>query len=66
MNLENVRHKILESVEIPMYNSVRNSVWNSVLISVEYSVWNSVLDSVGNSVGGGLQLPIRQERAGNA
>jgi hypothetical protein len=49
-----------------MWNSVADSVWNSVLNSVEISVWgsvyNSVRDPVWNSVYDGLQEPIREER----
>jgi hypothetical protein len=66
MNLENVRYKIAKSVEISVHNSMWNSmgksVWNSVGISAYDSMYISVWHSVWNSVGGGLQLPIREER----
>jgi|LakMenE01Jun11ns_1017448.scaffolds.fasta_scaffold9867782_5 hypothetical protein len=56
MNLEDVEDKIWDSVWKSMRCPVRNPVWNSVHIFVRDPVWNSVNI--------GLQLPIREERAG--
>jgi hypothetical protein len=70
-NLEDVRDKIWESVEIFVHSSVSNSMWDSVYTIVMNSVRNSVKIPVGDSVDFRLQEPVRkerriQERAGNA
>jgi hypothetical protein len=57
MNLEHVGIKIWNSVprtKYPVFNSMNNSVWNSVVVSVAYFVGDSVNDE--------LQIPIREER----
>jgi hypothetical protein len=56
MNLEHVGYNV--------WKSVRESVDEVVWWSESFSLYNSVRDPMWDSVYGGLQLPIRQERAG--